>query len=407
LARRSDAGAAHRLHGGPPPDCGQRQNRRTRFRVRHRRHRRPRRPLQLGAAGLQDRRRGRRQHAAGHHRRHRQPARLRRAQRRQALGVQLGGAAGQPGARQLGGRQLEGSTRRQRVAVLLHARRAARAALPAAGVADRRRLRRRPQGRQPLRQLGGRRRRADRRVQVALPDHSPRAVGSRSARTVPALGVTTKSSYLYILNRETGQPIFGVEERPVPKSDVPGEAAFATQPIPVKPPPLGRVAYKPDDLVTESDTTAEHAKACADFVAANGGLYNAGPFTPWAYRADGAPPKVTLNFPGGLGGANWGGIAFDRRTGYMFVVSQDIGALGWIEKAKDGSPVPYDKATPERVGPGRGAFDIRVGDSNWPCQKPPWGRLTAINASTGDVAWQVPLGVTDQLPAAKQNTGRP
>jgi len=243
-------------------------------------------------------------------------------------------------------------------------------------------------------------------------DHDPPAPPAlfditRNGRTVPALGVTTKSGYLYILNRETGQPIFGVEERPVPKSDVPGEAAFATQPIPVKPPPLGRVAYKPDDLVTESDTTAEHAKACADLVAANGGLYNAGPFTPWAYRAEGAPPKVTLNFPGGLGGANWGGIAFDRRTGYMFVVSQDIGALGWIEKAKDGSPVPYDKATPERVGPGRGAFDIRVGDSNWPCQKPPWGRLTAINASTGDVAWQVPLGVTDQLPAAKQNTGRP
>jgi glucose dehydrogenase len=243
-------------------------------------------------------------------------------------------------------------------------------------------------------------------------DHDPPAPPAlfditRNGRTVPALGVTTKSGYLYILNRETGQPIFGVEERAVAKSDVPGEAASATQPIPLKPPPLGRVAFKPEDLVTAADTTAEHAKACADFVAAQGGVFNAGPFTPWAYRADGAPPKVTVNFPGGLGGANWGGIAVDRRAGFIFVVSQDVGAVGWVEKAKDGSPVPYDKATPERAGPGRGTFDVRIGDSNWPCQKPPWGRLTAINAATGDVAWQVPLGITEQLPAGKQNTGRP
>ena len=243
-------------------------------------------------------------------------------------------------------------------------------------------------------------------------DHDPPAPPAlfdvvRNGRTIPALGLTTKSGYLYILNRETGQPIFGVEERAVAKSDVPGEVSFPTQPFPVKPPPLGRVAYTPEDLVTAADTTAEHAKACADLVAANGGLYNAGPFTPWAYRAEGAPPKVTVNFPGGLGGANWGGIAHDRRAGHVLVVSQDVGALGWIEKAKGGSPVPYDKNTPERVGPGRGSFDVRIGDSNWPCQKPPWGRLTAINASTGDVVWQVPLGVTDQLPAGKQNTGRP
>jgi quinoprotein glucose dehydrogenase len=64
--------------------------------------------------------------------------------------------------------------------------------------------------------------------------------------------------------------------------------------------------------------------------------------------------------------------------------------------------VPYDKATG-----GRATFDVRMGDTSWPCQKPPWGRLTAINTSTGDVAWQIPLGVTDQLPADKQKTGRP
>jgi quinoprotein glucose dehydrogenase len=243
-------------------------------------------------------------------------------------------------------------------------------------------------------------------------DHDPPAPPGlfdivRNGRTIPALGLTTKSGYLYILNRETGQPIFGVEERAVARSDVPGEQASATQPFPVKPPPLARVDYRPADLVTAADTTAEHAKACEELVATNGGVYNAGPFSPWLYRAEGAAPKVTLNFPGGLGGANWGGTALDRKSGYILVVSQDVGALGWIEKAKDGSPVPYDKNMPERTGPGRGNFDVRIGDTNWPCQKPPWGRLTAVNPSTGDVAWQIPLGITEQLPAARQHTGRP
>src|SRR6185503_18562774 len=108
----------------------------------------------------------------------------------------------------------------------------------------------------------------------------------QNGRTVPALALTTKSGYLYLLNRETGAPIFGIEERPVPKSDVPGELAFATQPIPVKPPPIARVSYTPQDLVTAADTTPEHAAACAELVKTLGGVSNAGPFTPWRFRAE-------------------------------------------------------------------------------------------------------------------------
>lgn len=224
---------------------------------------------------------------------------------------------------------------------------------------------------------------------------------TQNGRIVPALGVTTKSGYLYILNRETGAPIFGVEERPVPKSDVPGELAFPTQPFPVKPPPLARTRYQASDLVTAAETTPEHVRACQELIEKNGGVSNAGPFTPWAYRPDGAPMKSTLVFPGGLGGSNWGGTAYDRQTGFLLAATQDVGALGWVEKAKDGSPVPYDKASLDRT------FDVRLPGGSWPCQKPPWGRLIAINTSTGDFAWQQTLGVTDQLPEAKQNTGRP
>jgi quinoprotein glucose dehydrogenase len=225
----------------------------------------------------------------------------------------------------------------------------------------------------------------------------------RGGRRIPALALTTKSGYMYLLNRETGQPIFGVEERTVPSSDVPGEAVYPTQPFPVKPPPLARVAYQPADLITDADTTPEHAAACRELVEKSGGVSNAGPFTPWRYHAEGSAAPSTLLFPGGLGGANWGGTASDPSSGYVFVATQDVGALGRMEKAKDGAGSPYEKT----AAVGRGNFDVRVGEVNMPCQRPPWGRLIAVNSSTGDFAWQVPLGITEQLPEGKQNTGRP
>ena len=231
-------------------------------------------------------------------------------------------------------------------------------------------------------------------------DHDPPAPPSlfdivRDGRTIPALALTTKSGYLYLLNRETGQPLFGVEERPVPKSAVPGEQSFPTQPIPVKPPALARTGYARADLVTADDTTPEHARACADLVQGLGGVTNAGPFTPFG-------TKPTLVFPGTLGGANWGGTAYDPVSGYVIVPTLDLGALGVMAPTKPGSPVPYD-----RIAPGRATFDVKMGDANWPCQKPPWGRLTAVNAATGDIAWQLPLGVTEGLPDGRNNTGRP
>ena len=225
----------------------------------------------------------------------------------------------------------------------------------------------------------------------------------QDGRTIPALGVTTKSGYLYILNRESGEPIFGVEERPVPASDVPGEATYPTQPFPVKPAPMGRVAYEPADLVTAADTSEAHAAACAELVESLGEIHSAGPFTPWVYRPDGSPPRTTLNFPGGVGGPNWGGVAFDPNSDYLFVVTQNVGALGWMVETGDDAPLPYEKAAPRPA-----SFDVAVGDGpRLPCQKPPWGELIAVEAATGDIAWRQPLGVSDQLPEDRRNTGRP
>ena len=238
-----------------------------------------------------------------------------------------------------------------------------------------------------------------------------------NGKKIPALAQIGKTGWMFILDRVTGKPVFGVEERPVPKGNVPGEWYSPTQPFPLKPPPLTRTSYKPEDLVTAADTTPEHVKACEVLVERSGGFYNAGPFTPYPYHAAGAPPKSAVTFPGN-GGANWGGTAADPKTGYVYVQTHDTGLVGWIEKkvpggnygSGNGSPQLYDRGSVDGPGPYRG-FSAQVKDANgkvigtWPCQKPPWGRLIAVDANTGDIAWQARLGITEGLPEGKQNTG--
>jgi glucose dehydrogenase len=242
----------------------------------------------------------------------------------------------------------------------------------------------------------------------------------RNGRTIPALASVGKTGYMFILNRETGKPIFGVEERPVPKGDVPGEWYSPTQPFPVKPPALTRVDFvKERDLVRPEDTSAEHVKACEALWDKSGGFYNAGPFTPFMFHEEGAPPKSTIQFPGGTGGVNWGGPAADPNTGYVFVNAHDTSLVGWIEKVRpgqnygrgtEGSKQPYDRGSVNGAGP-YFTFNAPMRDengkviANMPCQRPPWARLVAVNANTGDIAWQVPLGITDALPEGKKNTG--
>lgn len=233
-------------------------------------------------------------------------------------------------------------------------------------------------------------------------------------KKIPALIQTGKVGLVFILNRVTGEPVFGVEERPVPQSDAPNEFTSATQPFPVKPAMLGKHDYKPEDLVTAADTTEAHAKACRDLVEKSGGsLINKGPYTPWAYRAPGAPPRTAINFPGDIGGTDWGGISADPNTGYVFVNTLNYGSLGWIEKRPENSRVPYDRASVYGNPVASKFWDRKVnaqgqllGEQSWPCQKPPWGQFSAINANTGDIVWQVTFGVTDELPEGKKNTGR-
>jgi glucose dehydrogenase len=241
----------------------------------------------------------------------------------------------------------------------------------------------------------------------------------KDGKKIPALAQIGKAGWMFILDRTNGKPVFGVEERPVPKGDVPGEWYSPTQPFPLKPPPLARVSFKSDDIVTAEDTTPEHAQACRELWDKSGGFFNAGPFTPWGLHEDSAPPKTYIQFPGGTGGVNWGGMAADPRSGYIFVNSHDGALTGWMEKKKvggnygrgtEGSAQPYDRGGVDGPGPYHG-FSASAKDANgkvigtWPCQKPPWARLIAVNANTGDIAWQTPLGLVEGLPEGKQNLG--
>ncbi len=245
----------------------------------------------------------------------------------------------------------------------------------------------------------------------------------RNGTRVPAIAQVGKSSFLYILNRATGEPLIDVKETPVPKGDVPTEWYSPTQPIPVRPPPLARVSFSEADLVRPEDTTPEHAAACRDFMAKSGGFHNEGPFTPFLYHAPGAPPKSSIQFPGGTGGVNWGGVAIDPTTGYIFAASHDNALVGWVQD-KDpnvtysfeavGSKQPYDRASINGVGPFftfsaplGGKYDANgrpVGPSA-PCQRPPWAKLVAVNGNTGEIAWESTLGLNEQLPEGKQLVG--
>jgi quinoprotein glucose dehydrogenase len=202
----------------------------------------------------------------------------------------------------------------------------------------------------------------------------------KDGRDVAAVAQVSKSGFVFVLDRATGQPLFPVEERPVPASTVPGESASPTQPIPTRPPPLVRQSITRDQLTT---VTPESNRTCTELfdTARTGPLFT--------------PPAVafTLTFPGTLGGATWSGAAFDPVRRRLYVNVNEVGALGGLLPLGPGAPVAYRRA-------GSGGEYARFWDENrWPCQQPPWGTLNAIDLDQGAIAWTVPLGVVDALMA--------
>ena len=210
-------------------------------------------------------------------------------------------------------------------------------------------------------------------------------------RSVDIVAAPTKQGFLFVFDRVTGAPLWPIEERAVPQSDVPGEESWPTQPFPTRPAPFSPQGFTVDDLA--DFTPAIRAAALASVSS-----YRMGPLY--------TPPSLqgTVVRPGVIGGAGWGGAALDAETGWIYIKASNSPGLMAIAKRAAPSdtidaPYAYD---PSRRGLGVRTAGLTGGGALLPIVKPPYGTLTAIDLNTGDTKWTIPLG---DDPAVRNDPG--
>jgi glucose dehydrogenase len=215
-------------------------------------------------------------------------------------------------------------------------------------------------------------------------------------KNVDAVAQPTKQGFLFVFDRVTGNPLWPIEERPVPKSDVPGEESWPTQPFPTKPPPFARQSFTEKDInpfLPEADKAALREKLSK---ARNEGLFT--------------PPSLqgTVEMPGHNGGANWGSSAVDPTKGTMYIVSKEHPTF--LRLVEPGAQVARPPAS-EVLGPATSEppptdglityydspYDFMIQSNGLSAIGPPWSQLTAYDLNTGTILWQVPNGSVTAL----------
>jgi len=207
----------------------------------------------------------------------------------------------------------------------------------------------------------------------------------------------TKHGFLFVLDRVTGQPIWPIEERPVPKSDVPGEQAWPTQPFPTKPPPFARQSLTEKDISPYIPADEQEALRQRFRNSRNEGL-----FTPPSFRG-------TVTSPGVGGGASWGTAAVDPTKGFLYIVSKDAPTIVTLVNLDDPRAATKQKMAPHAPAktPVDGAFNHYVApytnfqsqSTRMPSITPPWFQMTAYDLNTGAIRWQIPYGTVPAMVA--------
>ena len=214
-----------------------------------------------------------------------------------------------------------------------------------------------------------------------LPPHPILLDLNVNGRTVKVLVQLSKQAFAYVLDRTNGQPVWPMEERPVGKSDVPGEWTSPTQPFPTKPPGFDVQGVRVDDLI---DYTPDLKRQALEFIS----QYRIGPiYTPPSVVNGPDGKKGTISAPLGGGGANWQSGASDPETGFVYVGSTTSPGVAGLNK-NDPSQGPVDSDYTW----GRGDLTIQ----GLPLLKPPYGRITAYDMNKGEIAWQIPNGDAPQ-----------
>ncbi|HJP04246.1 MAG: hypothetical protein CL799_13485 [Chromatiales bacterium] len=224
-----------------------------------------------------------------------------------------------------------------------------------------------------------------------IPTHPLLVDITRDGKQIPVVVILTKTGVVFVLHRDTGEPFFEIEERPVPTDGIPGDQLSPTQPFPVKPPPLMNVGITPDDAW---GFTIFDRNACRDKIASMryGGYYE--PPT----------PQGTVMYPMIGGGSNWGGGAFDPDRNILVTPIAQIPFFirlipnEQIEKSDHpmaGMPMgPPDFIKGAEYGLQQGPL---MSPSFSPCSKPPWYKLVGVDLDKGEIIWDRPLGVLDKL----------